>query len=233
MPAPRTLDRLVRFDERSRSYPIAAELPAKPPRSYTWRCRQWYDQGREGACAAFALAHEASARPKETWGPIRQDTIMSWYYDAQRRDPWPGGAYPGAEQSYDGTSVLAVAQVGQSANLFTGYRWVFSIDELIMTLSYAGPVVLGINWYEAMFEPSLTGQVRVEGDVAGGHAILARGVNVPGRRILLRNSWGRGYGVDGDCWVSFDDADRLLHEDGEGMVPVGRKSLWHKLSLMF
>jgi hypothetical protein len=229
----RTLDRLVRFDERSRNYPVRAALPTKPPRSYTWRCRHWYDQGREGACVAYSLAHEASARPRELLVPIPTQTIRNWYHDAQRIDPWPGGAYPGATPQYEGTSVLAGAQIGVRSKLFTGYRWCFGLDDLILALGYAGPVILGINWYEGMFAPTADGQVKVGGDVAGGHAILARGVSVKNRRILLRNSWGRSFGVDGDCWLSFDDADRLLHEDGEAMVPVGRQRLWSKLSLMF
>jgi hypothetical protein len=225
------LDRLVRFDERSRDYPVRAALPPKPPRSYTWRCRQWYDQGQEGACTAFALAHEASARPRETLRALSTSTIRGWYHDAQRIDPWPGGAYPGANPFYEGSSVLAAAQVGQAAKLFTGYRWCFGLDDVLLTLGYLGPVMLGVNWYEAMLEPTAEGQVRVGGEVAGGHAILARGVDVKRRRVLLRNSWGRNWGVDGDCWVSFDDLDRLLHEDGEAMVPVGRQRLWHRLSL--
>lgn len=228
----RTLDWLPLKDERSRSYPIRAALPAKPPRSYTWRCRHWYDQGEEGQCAAYALGHEASARPRELLVPLQPEKLRGWYYAMQRIDPWPGGAYPGAAPFYEGTSILAAAKVGQTAKLFTGYRWCFGLDDLVMTLGYAGPVVLGINWYEAMHETTADGQVRVGGDVSGGHAILARAVDVKRRRIVLRNSWGRTWGVDGDCWLSFEDAERLLHEDGEAMVPVGRTRLWHRLGLM-
>lgn len=228
------LDRIPRFDPRSRQYPVRAALPTKPLRSYTWRCRQWYDQGEEGACTAFALAHDASARPRETLGAIPTSTIRRWYYDAQRRDPWPGGAYTGADPFYEGTSVLAAAQVGQAAKLYTEYRWAFGLDDVLLTLGYLGPVVLGVNWHEAMLEPTADGQVSPgTSGVAGGHAILARAVDVKRERVVLRNSWGRGWGVDGDCWLSFADLDRLLHEDGEAMVPVGRLPLWFRLSLMF
>ncbi len=41
----------------------------------------------------------------------------------------------------------------------------------------------------------------------------------------MRNSWGRGWGVDGDCLISIEDLDRLLGEAGEACVPVRRVKL--------
>jgi len=58
----RTFDRAVRFDERSKEYPIRTLVAAKPLRSFTWRHLQ-LDQGTEGACTGFSATMEAAARP--------------------------------------------------------------------------------------------------------------------------------------------------------------------------
>ena len=64
-PTPRVFDRLVQFDERSRAFPIRALIDADAkPRSYTWQCPVWLDQGTEGACVGFGVSHEAAARPE-------------------------------------------------------------------------------------------------------------------------------------------------------------------------
>ncbi len=39
------LDRLVRFDLRSKEFPIRILVEGKAPRSYTWRCQKCLDQG--------------------------------------------------------------------------------------------------------------------------------------------------------------------------------------------
>ena len=113
------LGRLVQFDERSRGFPIRALVEGKPLRSYTWRVGAWLDQGAEGACVGFAFGHELYARPVVTpvsAGYAREEI----YWKAQRIDPWPGGMYPDATPQYEGTSILAGAQVCQSLGPFCG-----------------------------------------------------------------------------------------------------------------
>jgi hypothetical protein len=83
--------------------------------------------------------------------------------------------------------------------------------------------VLGINWHESMYRPDADGWIRRQGLVVGGHAILARGVNLPGRYVLLRDSWGTDYGLGGDCRINFDDLGALLAARGEACVPVVRR----------
>jgi hypothetical protein len=38
----------------------------------------------------------------------------------------------------------------------------------------------------------------------------------------LHNSWGRGYGVGGDAFITLRGLDTLLQNDGEACVPVLR-----------
>lgn len=225
------LARIVQFDERSRQYPVRTTTPrGKKPRSYTWRCCEHFDQGSEGACVGFACTHELVARPAEVRhlsGDFARENV---YWEAQKIDPWDGGSYPGASPRYEGTSVLAGVKVLKKLGYIDSYRWAFSLDELVMAVGYCGPAILGLPWYDGMFDPHSCGYLHVEGSMVGGHAILCKGVNVGDRTFTLHNSWGGTWGSGGDALVSWDEMDRLLHERGEAVVPMGRrKSLLSRL----
>lgn len=218
------LARLVEFDERSRNYPIRATIdPGLDPRSYTWRCDSHLDQGPDGSCVGFSMTHELVGRPvcvKDLDGGFAKEEV---YWEAQKIDPWPGGSYPGASPTYEGTSVLAGVKILQRLGYLEEYRWAFGLEDLIMAVGYKGPAVLGVNWCEGMFDVMPCGHVHVTGRVAGGHAILCKGVSVKNKTFTLHNSWGRGWGNDGCALISWEEMDRLLSEQGEAVIPLTRK----------
>jgi hypothetical protein len=216
-------DRIVQFDERSRSFPIRATIDSGlKARSFTWRCDTHLDQGSEGACVGFSMTHELLARPKVIKGVDAKFAREQVYWEAQKRDPWDGGAYPGASPFYEGTSVLAGVKMLQKLGYIEGYRWCFGLDDLVMAVGYKGPAVLGVAWYEGMFDVMPCGHIHVTGQAAGGHAILCKGVSVKNRTFTLHNSWGTGWGNGGDALITWDEMDRLLHEQGEAVVPMFR-----------
>lgn len=217
------LDRLVEFDDRSLQYPIRTLLDTtRSPRSYTWRCNTWLDQGYEGACVGYAFTHDLAARPSEV--PVTETMARNYYHDAQHIDPWPGCSRGhDGQESYEGTSTLSGAKTLHKAGWFKEYRWAFGINDVVLTLGYHGPVILGINWYSGMFQTDSNGYVAPTGSLAGGHAILARGYNVSRGAIRLHNSWGRDWGVDGDAWITAENLSKLLREDGDACVPSGRR----------
>lgn len=216
------LNRIHQFDERSRAFPIRAAVDGKTPISHTWKCTVWLDQKAEGSCTGHALAHELAADPIPVKGMTHQFAVESIYYPAQKADQWPGGEYPGANPVYSGTSVLAATKVVQKLGYIKQYHWAFSLEDLILAVGHQGPAVLGINWYDAMFNADSSGFVHVRGVISGGHAILCKGVNVESKYFVLHNSWGTDWGQGGDCKISFADMDRLLHEGGEAMIPTVR-----------
>jgi hypothetical protein len=210
------LGRLKEFDARSRKYPIRALLGARrPERSYTWACNDHLDQGREGACVGFAWAHELIARPKEFF--LGSQNAREIYHIAQTLDRWPG-------ENYEGTSVIAGVKAVQKLfpQAIPEYRWGFDINDVVQTLGYFGPVVLGIPWYTGMIQPSADGSIYPSGNIEGGHAILATGYNRKTGKIRLHNSWGRGWGVNGDCFIYKSDLEFILKQDGEACIPVSR-----------
>lgn len=234
----RRLDRLVQFDEKSRSFPaVYGALQDRDFRSYTWYCDYHNDQGREGACVGFAWSHELAAKPKVV--PTDNEYALRIYRRARQLDPWPG-------EDYDGTSVLAGVKALQEITtshgspLITEYRWAFGIQDVLRVLGYRGPLVLGINWYSNMYEPDSKNFIHADGEIVGGHAILAKGVRIVKKDPLgtypvpwdnvdldksyvkLHNSWGVDYGIGGTAYITVRDLDKLLNDDGEACIPVRR-----------
>lgn len=227
------LGRREHFDDRSRAYPIRARLTAahfRTPRSFTWACSTVLDQGSEGSCVGHAWAHEIAARPKVH--PADHALAMRIYNRAQQTDPWADT--PPAE----GTDVLDGAKAGVEFGYYSEYRWAFGLEEVVATIGYLGPVVLGISWYDGMFAPDARGLIAITGQVAGGHAILANGVNVRWPATLpiaqrsfanlnqdvstvrLHNSWGAAWGVGGEAFLRLSDLQRLLSQGGEACIPT-------------
>lgn len=212
------LDRVPTVDSRNNDYPIRALLsPSLEPRSYTWRCPVHLNQGSEGACVGFAWAQELAARPVAV--PTVDGTFARQIYrEAQELDEWPG-------HDYEGTSTLGGAKAVQARGFLEEYRWAFDLHDLVMAIGHHGPGVMGINWYDSMFNTGEDGFIRVSADasVAGGHDILVIGVSLRREAFRLHNSWGMGWGEDGEAWISFADVNRLVfHEDGDACIPVRR-----------
>ena len=213
-PVQRKLDRVIKFDERSRNFPIRATFKHTTPRSWKWKCDIYLDQGTEGACTGFAVSHEAIARPCIVEG-IDSQVARDVYHRAQQIDEWPG-------EDYEGSSVLAAMKAGKERGWYKEYRWAFGVDDLAITVSRYGPAVLGIYWYTGMFNTDNNGYIHATGSIAGGHAILCNGFNVKQKFFKLHNSWGRDWGLHGECKISYDDMNRLLQNQGEACIPVLR-----------
>lgn len=232
----RVVDRIPQFDERSRGFAAVEPGDTRAFRSYTWSCGIYLDQGQEGACVGFSWTHELAARPKIV---LRDETFaQAIYRRARQLDPWPG-------EDYSGTSVLAgVKAVQEILNskdkpMIKEYRWAFGTQDILRVLGYQGPVVLGIAWYYDMYFPNIdTHFIKPTGELVGGHAILANGVKIvkldstlpatwenldqDKSFVRLHNSWGTGYGIGGDAFITVRDLDSLIQDDGEACIPVLR-----------
>jgi papain like protease len=211
----RTFDRLPSFDQRSRNFSATLALPDKPQRSYTWGVPVRLDQGAIGQCVGFGFGQELAARPK-VHTKVTYDTARQIYLRAQQLDEWPG-------EDYEGTSILAGAKTVQEKNYVTAYHWCFTLSELVLAVGYLGPVVLGVNWHTGQMDTDSNGFIHPTGAVEGGHAIIANGVSVKSRSFLLTNSWGAGWGTNGQCRITWSDMWQLLSEQGEACVPIGRR----------
>jgi hypothetical protein len=213
------LNRIPFFDERSKRPEFRARnligATARYRRIWTPRYEP-LDQGREGACVGFACAGELAATPIKHI--VSNESALLLYRKAQEVDRKAGRWYS------EGATVLAGMQGCRENGLFGKYVWNFGIDDTIDWIVRKGPVILGINWYYDMYSPSKNGLISVGGGIAGGHAILANGYwplhPEFGDVLVLTNSWGKDWGVNGRGFLRIADADRLLREDGESVAPT-------------
>ena len=170
------------------------------------------------------MGHELAARPSEVKGLNYDFLLKEIYWEAQKNDPWEGGSYPNASPKYSGTSVLAGVKRVKELGYIEEYRWAFTLEDVLYGLGHNGPAILGIPWYYDMYFPDNKGFVKPTGRLVGGHAILARAVNVKKGIVTLRNSWGKDWGKDGDCYITFEDLEKLLKQRGECCFLMKRKT---------
>lgn len=255
------LTRLGHFDPRSRSYAVSQVVPKR----YRYRSRYWaypkpyvLDQGAEGACVGFAVTNELLSAPvSSSFGGFQngQRFARSLYFEAQKLDPWPGGAYPGAEPFYEGTTILAGTKAARNRGYIESFYWAFSLEEFVVGTGNYGPSVLGVPWFDSMYQPDSNHFIRPTGRIVGGHAIVARGVRIVAKRppwwclkdswgrkihrevydweqvdldrsyVTLHNSWGPSYGKNGVCYISLRDLEVLLQQQGEAVFFEGRKAI--------
>lgn len=210
------LGRIHAPDERDQRFLLPRRrLDAKGIVRRSWPAGAILDQGNTPQCVGYS-----------TWGflaasPIRNKpkfTPTDLYREAQTLDEWPG-------EDYEGSSVRGAMKSLQRRGLVSNYLWAPGCEAVIDHVLASGPVVMGTNWYERMFEPTAYGYLIPDGRVVGGHAWLIIGADRERNNhdgtvgaIRMINSWGRGWGENGRGRMSFATLDRLIRADGEAAV---------------
>ena len=222
------LGRHPEWDKKSREYPIRALLPKKLPvkTSSIHRCPVHLDQGQVGSCVGNGFTHARATTPHAHTKGMTEATALEVYHQATLLDRI-AGSYPPEDT---GSSVLAGAKATTKMGWWTSYHWAFSIDDVVDTLLHSGPVVVGTNWHQNMFDCSGPDYLLdISGDIVGGHCYLLRGVtlggHLPGQSapvdfITIRNSWSKTWGKNSDAHILVTDMESLLMHDGEAVVPV-------------
>lgn len=224
------LDRLPQYDERSRNFQVRQLLGERRQKSKArYPAHPTLDQGPDGACVGFSIATIVNATPYRRKPELgHADAKERIYWEAQKRDPWEGGSYPGASPRYDGTSVLAGLQVARELGLIDAYYWCGAgsgtpADDVWDALDRYG-LVFGVPWYHSMFHPRPDGRLEVEpsSGLAGYHATASaskRYAKLPGlpgktEHLVWQNTWGswgtKWYGVPGHCFVTMEDVEYKL-----------------------
>jgi hypothetical protein len=223
------LDYVPRLDPRNLAYRVTATTPGLEAHSVYWTGGVVLDQGQEGSCVGHGVVAEYLASPVRghfartsalsTEAAAAHVAAVSVYNRAKEIDEFEG-------VNYDGTSVRAGMLVGRERGWYTGFGWALNMAELRAGLQ-SGPVVIGIDVRESMFDPEPNGDWAVTGKSVGGHCCLITGYSPDylgrGPRYRVRNSWGFDWGQTGNAYVTPGDLDEILFKSGgEAAVAVGR-----------
>lgn len=214
------LGRVYVEDVRDKKYQLKSLLPLELPGidyKYWWPSGWWGDQQNTPYCVAFSWAHWLAEGPitqirKRVGGTSPIDTTYL-YSEAQKNDDWVG-------EDYEGTSVRAGAKILKRDGFISAYNWAWDIETIKNALLTKGPMVVGTSWYYGMFFPDSNGLIRATGDVMGGHAYLLDGINMKKKLIRIKNSWGKSWGKNGFAYISFEDMEKLILEQGEACLAI-------------
>lgn len=186
------------------------------------------DQGRRGTCVAFAMTsvHEASRGPHEGTGLPEDlaEEVVFWGAKQIDGDTNDGTRFTSANQalqrwgqppehrwSYDDgrdqrdAAYSPPTDAIAAANCYRTTLQPLTIDvpRLRDELTAGRPVALGIRVWDgfrqADVEPLPTPDPT---DLyPTGHAVVVVGHDLARSAVLIRNSWGPGWGTDGHLWI--------------------------------
>jgi hypothetical protein len=231
MAGPQRLGRLHAPDVRDRRFllmehPAAQSVVKVVDKTWAFFSKP-LDQGNTGTCVGHGWKHRLMAAPMVR-RQADKPSAMEIYDAAIKVDEWTDNDNDTARQM--GTSVRAGAKVLQSMGLLTEYSWITSAEDAARWIGgqdergefVGGPIVIGVNWYDSMFETDKEGILQISGAVAGGHCVCLNRY-IPKRGLFggIQN-WALPWGIHGSghFYIQASDLERLLKEDGEGCTPT-------------
>lgn len=237
--APFRLGRHIEHDPRSLRYAHGV-LPQSAVKSVEWTRRiPVLDQGRLGSCTGNAatglLGTDSAGRTATTTVTIGaagaaashglftagehtlDETFAVKLYSLATILDGISGQYPPTDT---GSTGIGVAKALRALGLASGYTHAFSIAALNSSLQ-TGPVLIGITWYNSMFDPKSDGQIVVDpsSGVAGGHELELNAFDASTGEYRVPNSWNTSWGKNGYGYFTTAALTSLLSQQGDVTVP--------------
>jgi len=186
------------------------------------------DQGQYGTCVGNGTGQFLNTNPIEdkitegmgqsakTGGPYAR----AIYYEATVIDGAPDDpeSSGGGQQ---GASVRSGMKALANRKRISAYALASTIPDIQAWLrSGKGPLVVGTDWMNDMFNPAASGYVTPTGAVEGGHCYLMVGDLISEGAFLFQNSWGASWGLSGRFKMKYADFQTLLNQQGEAWAAV-------------
>jgi hypothetical protein len=228
------LGRIQHHDPRNLAYAHGV-LPTSAIQSAVWaRHTPILDQGQLGSCTGNALTGalgtDSAGRTASAQVTVKADSkgifkagtytldedFAVLAYELNTRLDGIKGQY---RPDDTGSSGPACGKTAQQLGLTAGYTHAFTYDALRSALQ-TGPVLIGIPWYNSMFDPKSDGQIVVvtSSGLAGGHELLIREYDAVNDCVWADNSWGVSWGVQGRGYLRGADLRALLSDGGDVTV---------------
>lgn len=189
-------------------------------------------QGRRNSCLAFA-----SSTAHEIFGGLDEHLCVEYlHFHAVARtpgqDPLSGTtmhaagsalaeegqpvetAWPYSPVASSSSTPPAIATKLHKATMKVGK---LGFDDITAAIDHDRPVIMGLVITDEFLRPNAEGWIadKTPDIERAGHAVLAvgHGVSKAGdEALLVRNSWGSGWGIGGYGWLPRPYVDRQLHE---------------------
>lgn len=223
-----------RPDFRDKLYSAIAAPPKKLPPKVDLRagCSPVENQGSLGSCTANALVGNLEFLEKKASRRAFNLSRLFIYYNERAMEGTisedAGAAIRDGVKSLTKQGVCSENQwpykVANFANkpttdcyrqaasrLVTSYHRVIGLQQMRQCLAEGYPFVFGFSVYESFESDAVarTGTLNLpkKGEKQlGGHAICAIGYDDAAQRLLIRNSWGKDWGVKGYFTMPYDYA---------------------------
>lgn len=198
------------------------------------------DQGPLGSCVGNAIAGAIEMIEVKRGMKYTDISRLFIYYEARKRI----NEIYNDSGAYIRDGIKAIRKVGAAAEVlwpydldkfddkpsdiayrdaadrrFKSYYRVLTLGGVLNALANEYPVIFGFSVYSSFMsdEVARTGVMSMpkRGDwLEGGHAVMAVGYDKKAQHVIVRNSWGDGWGDKGHFYMPFDYiADRNLSDD--------------------
>lgn len=201
----KTLAQLVVDRVKQLPIPIPAPIPDPPPLPtdrFTWHLGEpgVLDQGDTPHCVGFTGADFLNLDPVEDH--VANSVGDDIYDECKIIDGEPG--------VQDGSSIHSLAKALKARGRIGAYAWISAVDTVKAYVRNHGPVPIGIDWTDDMFEPNAQGFIAPTGAIAGGHAITIVGDYADLDAALVLNHWGDWGPLHGYFLMKWHDLGTLL-----------------------
>lgn len=220
-------------DKRDKPYSLlAAPPPTELPKLIDLRqsCSPVENQLELGSCTANALAGNLEYLKMKSLQKVLDFSRLFIYYNervithtvnvdsgASLRDGIKTlvklGACPETDWPYDISQFTQKPPDGAYHDALeyqiTAYYRLIYLDQMKQTLASGYPFVFGFSVYESFESEKVaeTGYIPMPGNdehMIGGHAVVGVGYDDQKELMIIRNSWGTGWGDKGYCYMPYD-----------------------------
>jgi C1A family cysteine protease len=193
-------------------------------------CSKVEDQGQLGSCTANALVGNLEFLENKTKTKFVDRSRLFVYYNERAIE---GTVYEDSGAMLrDGIKALATKGVCAESQWpynidkfakkptmccfikalsckITSYHRLSTLDDMLHCIADGYPFVFGFTVYDyfesaEMAEKGILQMPTAGEGVLGGHAVMACGYDQNVKRILVRNSWGPDWGLQGYFWMPYE-----------------------------